>query len=468
MSHRTTSICTSARLAVLGLLTACAQVEPRADFDKARGLITDSTGREEVFDPYAEPLARDELDALLADGLTLDEALRIALLNNRELRADFQEIGSAHTDVVQAQLLSNPTLDLLLRFPADGGRSLLEAILGLRLLELWRIPVRTEVARQELEATVLRIARRAGERLADARNAYHAAVAAEELLRVAEENVELATRSHGAVRELHAAGAADAFDENLARGPLLAAQLAVRTGRIDAANAKRELAKHLSLARPGDTLWLTDALPEPLPEPLPGLLLERAPTELDAEALVERALGSRLDLRAIEATLAALEASVRLEGRKGLGEASAGPALERPAGSGENLVGPSVSLTLPLFDTNRAGVARAEFELEQLRALYEAARVAIAQDVRSSADRWHTSRTNLAFYDEDLLPQAQRSLELARESYSVGHTTLLALVEVQRQLLEARRGHVLLRLEAAKASSELERVVGLPLRDLVP
>ena len=80
-----------------------------------------------------------------------------SLVNNRDLQADFQEIGIAHADWVQSRLLSNPSLDFLLRFPTDGGLGMLEAIASMELLELWRIPVRSEAARKRLEATVLRM-----------------------------------------------------------------------------------------------------------------------------------------------------------------------------------------------------------------------------------------------------------------------------------------------------------------------
>jgi cobalt-zinc-cadmium efflux system outer membrane protein len=438
------------------LATSCVRVEPKPDFDKARSLVEESTGRQEVFDPYAADLTEEELGAIIGDGLSLDEALRVALLNNRDLQAEFQEIGIAHADWVQSRLLSNPSLDVLFRFPTDGGRSMIEATVGMELLELWRIPVRTEAARQNLEAVVLRIARRAGERLAETRSSYYAAVAAEELFQVARENVELATRSFEAVRSLHAAGAADAFDENLAHGPLLAAQLTVRTTRIVAANAKRDLARKLSLDRSVDGLRLTDPLPEPVM------------TEVDPEALVQQALSSRLDLRAIASAVEALDARVALERRQAWGDAAAGVTTERPADSGDHLVGPALSLTLPIFDQNQAQVARATFELQRMVKLLESAQVAVAQNVRSSADRVNSVSRSLMFYDEDLLPQAERSLDLARDSFASGRTTLLALVEVQRQLLEARRGHVTLRLEAATSSSDLERVVGAPVPGLLP
>lgn len=438
----------------LACASSCVQVQPKPDFEKARDLVEESTGRRELFDPYATALTEDEINAILDEGLTLDEGLRLVLINNRELQAQFQEIGIAHADWVQSQLLTNPSIDLLLRVPSDGGRSMIEAIVGGELLELWRIPVRTEAAQQNLEATILRIARRSGELIAETRKAYYVAVATEELHGVAQDNAALARRSFEAVKNLHEAGAADAFDENLARGPLLTAQLAIRTARIEAANAKRDLARMLSVERPVEDLQLTD--------PLPTL----ATTEFDPEALVQRALVSRLDLRAIDTAIKALDARAVLERRRAWGDVGAGVTVERPSGSGDALVGPAFSLTLPFFDQNQAQVARAEFQLEQMVKLQESARVAVSQNVRSSADRAITASSNLAFYSEELLPQAQRSLGLAQDSYAAGQTPLLALIEVQRQLVEARRGHVALRLEASTSSADLERVVGAVLPDL--
>jgi cobalt-zinc-cadmium efflux system outer membrane protein len=392
-----------------------------------------------------------EIDVLLADGLSLVEAPRLALTHSRELQAEFQEIGIAHADWVQSRLLSNPSLDVLWRFPTDGGRSMLEAVLGLELLELWRIPARAEAAQQQLEATALRIARSAGVLLAETRMAYHAGVAAAELERVAAENVALTARSSEAVQDLHAAGAADVFEVNLARGPWLAAQLDHRRARTEAAERLRDLARLLSLEQSLDGLRLTD----PLPEPAAG--------DVDVEALVQLALESRLDLRALSASIDALEARAREEGRKSWGDLAAGPAVERPAESGGNLVGPSLEWTVPLFDQNQAQVARVDFELARMLKLREAARVAVAQDVRSSAERVDAAASNLEFHDQELLPQAARSVVMARESYAAGRTTLVTLIEVQRRLLEARRSHVILRLEAASSASELQQRVGVPL-----
>jgi outer membrane protein TolC len=100
----------------------CAAVDPEPDFQRARSIIEKATGLSSVYDPLAAPPAEQEHIALFTDGLTLDEALKIALLNNRALQAEFAKIGVARAELVQAGLLSNPVLGVTLRFVEGGGR----------------------------------------------------------------------------------------------------------------------------------------------------------------------------------------------------------------------------------------------------------------------------------------------------------------------------------------------------------
>lgn len=438
-------------LLIAAVTLACVEVNPDPEYAEARHLIEASTGRSEVFDPALPRLDGEELASMLADGLSLEEAMRLALVHNRELQAEFQEIGIANADWVQAQLHANPTLDVLLRFPSDGGRSMLEGILGLDLLDLWRVPKRTEAARHELNATVLRIAFQASERLAETRQAYFAAVAAEELLSVAEENLQLATRWLEAMQSLRAAGAGDAYDESLARGPWLSAQLHQQTLAVAAAEAKRELAKGLSLGQNIDALLLCDPLPS------------QSVPDFESETLVRIALESRHDLKAIEASVLALDSQVRLEEHRAFGELSAGPGVERPAGRGGSLIGPSLSLSLPILDRNQAQVARRAHELERRVQLHANAQVLIAQDVRSSAARVNAASRALEFYSQELLPHAQRSLDLIQASHGAGHASLEALIDAQARLLDVRAAQVRLRLEAAHAGAELKQALGAPI-----
>ncbi|MDO8631592.1 MAG: TolC family protein, partial [Phycisphaerales bacterium] len=371
-------------LGCVGTLAGCAQVNPQADFARTRQLIGDRTGAEAVYDPDADALSAEQIETMLADGLTVDEAVRLALLNNRQLQAEFMAIGVAKADLVQAGLLSNPTLAFSAQFPEGGGRSNIQASLAQNIADLWQIPKRKKAADAGLQETILRVAHFATTLVQQTKIDYYRAKAAEELRIVAEKNMELVTKSYEAVKTRREAGAASLLDENLARGQVLTAELGVRNAQLATGNAKRALARRLSLPQSVDALSLADSLPE-FREPVPSL-----------EDAIELATNSRLDLQAVDQSVQSLFARMELEKRKVFPDLNIGPFMERPdrrALPGRDvaadfvrsslangaltapdiqsrrerqqersqeidfLSGPALSMTLPIFDQNQAQIA---------------------------------------------------------------------------------------------------------------
>ena len=461
--------------ALLLTLVGCAQVKPQVDFAQARQLFTQSTGLADLYDPDQPLLTLEELEAVMADGLTLQEALRVALLNNRSLHSEFMSIGIAKADWVQSGLLSNPSLAFSAQFPEGGGRSNLQASIAQNIVDLWQIPKRKAVAQAELERTILQIARIAGVLATETKVAYFQAVAAEESLAIARQNLELVQKSYETVKAQREAGTVSMLDENLARGRVLSSELAVRNARLSMANAKRRLARNMSLARNVDDLILVDSLSGEIREPP------------SSEELIDLARRSRLDLRAMQMAIEASAARLGLERLKVFPEISIGPfgeRGERRAFSGrpgqslaerrsdrqaarseeiDFILGPALVMTLPIFDQNQAQIAMAGYLYQQALKTYEGAYLQIAQNIRIAADRAETARSNAGYYAIQLVPQAERNLEFATASYSTGQTGILTLLEAQRFLLEARRGYIAVRLEASTALSELEQRVGIPL-----
>lgn len=467
------------------LLAGCSQVKPQVDFARTRHLIEESTGVPVAYDPDEPPLTKNQLDAMLTDGLSLDDALHLSLLNNRGLQRAFMEIGVRNADWVQSGLLSNPTLGLSLQFPGGGGRTNFQAALAQNIVDLWQIPTRKRQTQKALDETVLRIARLAGELTADAKSAYFKAVAAKEQLTVARENLELVQKSYDAIKAQREVGTASPLDQNLARGQVLAAELTTRNARLEMANAKRRLGKHLSLGRNIDELALTDTLPEMPPE------------SLEPERLVDLARTTRLDLRALAASTESARAKLKLEHQKVFPNVSLGILFERtdqPPSSGgttaadllssaltgetpmfntggddpvvDTITGPTLSMTLPIFDQNQAQIARSHYLYVQTLRAFENLYLNVAQDIRISFDASTTAFATVAFFRDQVLPQSEKNLEFARTSYTAGQASILALLDAQRFLLEARRGYISVRLEAATALSDLERAVGLPVQKM--
>src|SRR5512134_2660922 len=64
----------------------------------------------QVTNVQADPLTDEAARKLLAQPLDANAAVRLALLNNRELRATLREMGIARGRLIQAGLLPNPTV----------------------------------------------------------------------------------------------------------------------------------------------------------------------------------------------------------------------------------------------------------------------------------------------------------------------------------------------------------------------
>ena len=103
-------------LRVLVLLTSAAVLGGCASFTPDGGFgAVERTTKERIGKDLQWARGEADLDVvanrvaeLLAKPLTVDDAVQVALLNNRGLQADFQELGITEAEVVQAGRLPNP------------------------------------------------------------------------------------------------------------------------------------------------------------------------------------------------------------------------------------------------------------------------------------------------------------------------------------------------------------------------
>ncbi len=474
----------------LTALSGCAHVHPEKDFARTRDLIAKTTGVQDTYNVEDPAMTDEQLNEILADGLTADEAVRIALLNNRRIQSGFMAIGVAKADWVQSGLFSNPTLSIAARLPEGGGRANIDAAISQSIVEIWQIPERKRIAQANLDRTVLKIAHDAATIATDTMKAYYQALAAAKLLEVANQNEEIVTRSFVVVQTLREAGTASALDESLAKGQSLSAELGVRQATLTATTAKRNLAKYLSLKRDLAGVPLTDKIHA------------HATIPDNDEEFIKQAGNNRLDLQAAAMQVTARLREIGLEKISVIPELSLGLAFERlegrakgdrdilantirssiPAGrltappvesrrarrDGESatidsITGPSLSITLPIYDQNQAQIARAKYVYESEVRIYEALIIDIAQEIRIAADTARTATENATYYDDQVVPQAEQNLQFASDSFEAGQTGILILLEAQRTALEAHRGGIAAHQQAATAIAHLSQTIGTPL-----
>src|ERR1700761_1768409 len=121
-------------------LTGCAAFSPDGGFRPVAAAARRNLGQEVAWPRNADERAKLDAQAadLLGHPLTAENAVHIALLNNRALQASFEELGISEADLVQAGRLQNPRFDL--RHATAAGQYDVEETLSFNVLSLLTMP----------------------------------------------------------------------------------------------------------------------------------------------------------------------------------------------------------------------------------------------------------------------------------------------------------------------------------------
>jgi outer membrane protein, heavy metal efflux system len=444
IAPRTGWIC----LMMLGL-AGCASVDLRAGFpdvsataeERAATKIVWNSGRE------LDQEAAEHLRSLLQRRLTADDAVQIAMLNNRDLQAVYTELGLAQADLVQAGLFKNPILDAAVFLPLSGVRSDFQLSVVVNLLDVLYVPLRKRVAAAQFEEAKVRVTGAVLDFAARVRTAFYAHQADEQLLDLRRTIVEALTASLDVSRRLHDAGNISDLDLARDRAQTEASKVALRSAEI-ASRQSREQLNVLMGTWGADTEWTIDRR-------LPDI-----PTEpLDSEDVERVALARSLDLSQARQRILASGQQVGLTRATALmPELDVGPAAER---EGEEAwkVGPSITVPIPLFDQGQGRIGRAAAELRRAQQEYYALAVRIRATGRAVQERVVGARDRALYYRDILLPLRERIVNEAQLHYNAMQIGVLQLLRDREQQIETAVAYVEALREYWMARTDLSQVV---------
>jgi len=449
------SILVTFACSVVSCLSGCGTVKPEGDYRNAAELITRHTGATTVYDPAVDPQIEQRVEALLQDGLHLDEALQIALLNNRGFQSLFLDIGVSRADVVQSGMLTNPSFSLLPRIPDIGGRINLTMSFAQELADLWQIPIRKKIASDQLQKAVLKVADAAVTLAAQVKTQYAQMVTLKESERIGRENVELVEKSLALAQHRFNAGETTLLDVNLVKSDAVTARLRLSKVEGDWEEARASFAKLLGIDAVQKPWELLDPVAEPKGEiPDTAELIARAMSQrLDAQM-------SAMELRLAEAELVktrrSLVPSVTLGGETERTERKGPPAPDQV----NFLTGPSLQATLPVWDQNRPQVAKARLQVLQKQKDRQELEEAIREEVEKAVVRVRKATELLRVNEQEALPLARHNYDTAHRVYEAGEDSILVVMEAHKTLVGARDARNQALGDYAVALAELERAVG--------
>ena len=411
------------------LLAGCATVQPDAEFDQVRGDIEHRTDYHVHWyqDTDEDDQTQQAVHELLENELTAEEAVQIALLNNRRLQATYQDLGVAQADLVQAGLLSNPVFSGELLFPVDGGSAKLELGVAQSFLEIFYIPLRRQVAESQLHEAKLTVTGAVLDLAYQTRTAFYAAQAAAQRIEMFEQIVFATELGYDFAQRLYDAGNITSLELHEQRDLFEEARMSLRRAER-LLQERRERVNRLMGVFGNDTQWqIADRLPD-VPEDAPDL--------------------EDIETRAIEASLDLAIAGQRIQtaGRQlGITETTAlvphaelGVEAERQ--HGDWAVGPTLKLPIPLFDHGQARLARTRAELRQQQERYTALAVEIRSLARQTREQLEANEDIASHYQQVILPLRQRLTNEAQLQYNAMAVGLIELLRArERQIMAGER-----------------------------
>jgi outer membrane protein TolC len=431
------------------ILSSCASVQTDEEWSRFKKTSAERTGHELLWEQSEDEKAviRNEVKALLSDGLTRDEAVRVALLNNRLLQSRFEEIGISKSDLVQAGLYRNPSIAAVFRFPLDGGSTNIGALGFFSLADLWQIPIRKKVAAQQLEITMIMVNQTVLDTAAEAKRAYDtvyyfnvAEHKTEEILRRFEEISDQVKIRHGF-----------GFSSDL---DVYLSQIMVAEAEIELNGIQNELS--IAKAHLDQVLGLRGNLTDYAVKEKSKFRLDQIP---NAEVAIQHGLSHRLDIQMARFKIIKAERNLELEKRYILREVNIGLDYERETDR-EEVLGPAIELELPLFDQNQAQIAKARFMLRQARKTLQALEGQVMEEIIADLKRVDLLETRARMLEEKTLPLRQKSLDYSNKWVNAMQLNRLFLLEAQKGLIQAELDFLKTQMELLHALVDLERHLG--------
>ncbi|WP_420468652.1 TolC family protein [Panacagrimonas sp.] len=441
-------------LAALLTLGGCASVPADRGLSGVQRLIAERDARLAAL-PHSQNTAQPELDRqvnrLLADPLTPDRAVAVALLRNPSVQLSYAQLGLAQADWLQASRLSNPVLSLsVLESDADGERSKLGYGLVQNFTDALFLRRRARNADGELAHAQSVAAAQWQALAADVYARYYAALGAQQIAQMRAVIAEAAVVSAELADRFHAAG--NLSDLERARERAAAEQAMLD---VEAAQAQRDATRIELLTVMGLSLDAPVTLSSGLPLPVTD--------ETPLAHLIELGLSQRLDLQQRRQNQAVLRASAELARKlRWIPFLQVGVQGERET-DGTRLLGPTLSVELPIFGRDRSGVLRTEAQLEQVQAQTELLRAAITGEIGTAYARMLAAQARAARHRDGLIPQREAIVAHTQAMQNYMLVGPFDLLLAKQQEYAAYEGYLLSLQDYWQVRVTLARAVGVAL-----
>jgi len=388
--------------------------------------------------------------------LTLPQAVIFSLANNGDLKSFREEKGVRDAGKVRAGLLPNPVLEFEGATGAMTGNSD-DSSLSLGLSQEFFLGGKREKrlasADQELEIYHWQLIDRERVLSEEVKTAFYGAL-------LAQKRIDLANRAMDLNRQLF-----DVARERLAAGDI--PELEMNLVKVESARSEGAMIAAVKELNQSQTkLFNLMGLSEGATPALSGTLDSESGVVKPLVDLVQLAKGNRPDLKVLAAEKLKGEADINLAQAEAFPNLVAGLfySHERSTDASavgeekvrDNLLGIRLSLPIPVFDKNQAGVQEARAKKSSSESRWLATVRTVEREVETAYASYLNSEKILSLYKTNIIPQLEENLQLTQEAYRLGEVGILAVIQEQKKFFEVSDGYLMALHDRQTARVKLE------------
>lgn len=379
--------------------------------------------------------------------VTLEQAVNMALENNRELAAFRKRLDEAKGDLTKASYIvpSNPVVESFIdnRYnPRDRESHIdYEISLSQEVQVFGQRGKGISVAEKNVEKVEADIESLEWKVTADTKRNFYEVLTLKEVLEVRRIILELFNKLLKAFQTKYEAGSATVLEVNSVKIQQVKAE-------NDYLNAKSKYVSSLS------NLKLLLGLSQEDPLDITGELRHKQ-VQVELDGLMETAQKHRPDLRALKLEEERIKREINLLKSQRIPNPILSGFFGREEAN-DRIVGGAVSIPLPVIDRKQAELQKTRAQRDAAWLKIEGKILQIKKELESAYQTFVSAQGGLGVY-EGILSEIEDSLELNELTYREGKEDFIGFLLLQNNLLEAKVSYFEALLGYYKALVELER-----------
>ncbi len=381
-------------------------------------------------------------DGSANEGLTLNEAIQIAMAANPTLPEAASSIRQMRAEWSQAGYYPNPILYYVgsnLAEDAGGGQHgvyLVQTVVTADKLDWNRAVASGAIAQANAQAEAQRLRVEV-----DTTILFYQALGTQRVVEIAQQILDNFDRGLNATKQLEEAGESARADVLQAEILFQQAQVSLEQAKVAAEAAWRQLAA--MMGRPHD-----------LPAELDGEF--DVPDPADFETIWNRLAASSPELQAAEARAQRMRAKIGREQAQSVGDIEAELSLQQDFLTDQPLGYAQIGIATPFHHRNQGAIASAQAQYIRACRDLERQRLELRSRFAAVYQEAASARVAVERYRESVLPAAHENLELTRSGYERGEFDLLRLLTAQRTFAETNTQFIQSQIQLRSATARID------------